>query len=197
MRMPEAILFDMDGTLTAPYLDFDLIRREMEIASGPILEALALMEGDRRTAAEKVLHRHEDRAAVDSTLNAGCAELLEWLKQTGIKSALVTRNSRRSVRTVFDRHGLYFDVCVTREDGKFKPDPSPLQLACDRLSVETEDTWMVGDGSHDIEAGNAAQIRTVWLSHGGQRKFAAEPWKTVRDLVELKRFLLELQDEHA
>jgi HAD superfamily hydrolase (TIGR01509 family) len=193
-KLPRAILFDMDGTLTAPILDFDLIKREMGISAGAILESLALMEANQRTRAESVLHRHEDRAALESTLNPGCAALLQWLKTAGIETALVTRNSRKSVATVFDRHDLRFDVCVTREDGKFKPDPAPLQLACRRLNVTKEDTWMVGDGSHDIEAGIAAGIRTVWLSHGQKREFAAEPWKSIRDLIELQLLLAQLKD---
>jgi HAD superfamily hydrolase (TIGR01549 family) len=181
----------MDGTLTAPFLDFGLMRREMGIPSGPIdaLEALAQMEEGKRTLAEAVLHRHEHRAASESSLNPGCVELLEWLAKVDVKTALVTRNSRKSVATVFERHGLHFDICITREDGKFKPDPAPLQLACRRLGVKEEVTWMVGDGSHDIEAGNAAGIRTVWISHGRKREFAAEPWMSVNDLLELTALL--------
>jgi FMN phosphatase YigB (HAD superfamily) len=41
---------------------------------------------------------------------------------------------------------------------------------------------MVGDGHHDIEAGIAAGMPTVWVSHGQPRRFAAEPWQTVPDL---------------
>jgi HAD superfamily hydrolase (TIGR01509 family) len=188
--LPKAILFDMDGTLTEPYLDFDLIKREMGIErSEPILEAMASMPPERRAVAEKILHGHEERAADASTLNPGCVELLSWVRSHRIESALVTRNSRQSVRTVFDLHGLHFDVCVTREDGKFKPDPAPLLLACERLSVQPGDAWMVGDGYHDIDAGVSAGIRTVWVSHGKPRSFANHPWRTVRDLLELTQLL--------
>jgi len=183
--LPKAILFDMDGTLTEPYMDFDQMRRDMGIGPGPILETLAAMEPAQRRIAEAVLHRHEDEAATASTLNTGCEGLLTWLREIGVETALVTRNSRRSVDTVFERHGLHFDVCVTREDGKFKPDPAPLRLACRRLGVTEDQAWMVGDGYHDIDAGIAAGVRTVWVSHGETKPFAAEPWRTVRDLLEL------------
>jgi len=36
----EAIIFDMDGTLTVPVLDFDRIRSEIGLPAGPILESL-------------------------------------------------------------------------------------------------------------------------------------------------------------
>src|SRR5689334_12399618 len=95
--LPRAILFDMDGTLTEPMLDFPKIKAEMGIGARPILEALAEMSPHLRAQAEAVLLRHEDHAAENSTLNPGCRELLDHLTGHSIPTALITRNSRRSV----------------------------------------------------------------------------------------------------
>jgi phosphoglycolate phosphatase-like HAD superfamily hydrolase len=89
------------------------------------------------------------------------------------------------VTTVLARHPLKIDVLVSREDAPPKPDPAPLRLACRRLEVAEADAWMVGDGQYDVEAGRAAGIRTVWISHGQPRWFAAEPWLEVRGLCQL------------
>jgi len=183
--LPRAILFDMDGTLTAPLLDFPRMKAEMGIGSRPILEALAEMEQEARAHAEMILHRYEEEAAAQCTLNPGCVELLEALTARGILTALITRNSRRSVRTVLERHGLKIAVLVTREDPPPKPHPEPLFRACRILGVKVSEAWMVGDGQYDIEAGNAAGIRTVWISHARPREFDAVPWREVRDLREL------------
>lgn len=191
--LPKAILFDMDGTLTRPVLDFPAIKAEMGIGDRPILEALAEMTDDDRRRAEAILLRHECQAATASTLAEGCESLLAWLDQRGVQRALITRNSRDSVATVLARHGMKFQVLISREDGKFKPDPEPVLLACRRLGIVPADAWMVGDGYHDIEAGNAAGAPTVWISHGRVRQFAAEPWRTVRDLLELTVLLEECQ----
>src|SRR5438552_3035248 len=67
--LPRAMLFDMDGTLTAPFLDFDLIKAEMGIGDQPILEALGKLDNPNRQAAESVLHRHEQRCAAECKLN--------------------------------------------------------------------------------------------------------------------------------
>src|SRR5688572_7465380 len=105
VELPPAVLFDMDGTLTEPMLDFPRIKAEMGIPPDrPIIEALAEMSGPQRAAAEQVLHRHEEQAATRSKLNPGCRELLAWLTDRGIRFALITRNSERSVRTVVERH---------------------------------------------------------------------------------------------
>lgn len=161
----------------------------MGIGQRPILEALAEMDESSRQAAEAVLHRHEEEAAANSSLTQGCHEALAWLRQHAIKTALITRNRRASVRTVCERHGLSFDVFLTREDGKFKPDPAPLLEACQRLGARVEHAWMVGDGEYDVAAGKAAGIATVWVSHGLPRPFAARPWREVHDLEELTRLL--------
>src|SRR5277367_6240230 len=84
LMLPKAILFDMDGTLTQPLLDFDQIRRDMGIGNGPILESIKKMNPAERTVAEQILFRHEDRAAEESELNPGCRELLQWVDQAGL-----------------------------------------------------------------------------------------------------------------
>ena len=48
---------------------------------------------------------------------------------------------------------------------------------------------MVGDGQYDVEAGLAAGVPTVWISHGQEKNFAAEPWRAVADLTELTALL--------
>jgi HAD superfamily hydrolase (TIGR01509 family) len=189
--LPKALLFDMDGTLTAPMLDFPLIKREMGIGTRPILEALAEMDLTERRVAEAILLRHEQRAAVESALNTGCRELLGWIQARGVRTALITRNSRLSVDTVLARHGLSLDVLVAREDAPPKPDPEPLRVACRQLGVTEAQAWMVGDGRYDVEAGTAAGIQTVWVSHGREKDFPAIPWRTVRDLCEFADLLAE------
>jgi HAD superfamily hydrolase (TIGR01509 family) len=194
--LPRAILFDMDGTLTVPMLDFPKLKAELGIDGRPILEALAEMDFKQRQSAEEILHRHEEQAAAQSALNTGCEALMDWIARRRIGIALITRNSRRSVATVLQKHNLKIDVSITREDGPYKPSPLPLKNACKKLNISPEEAWMVGDGQFDIEAGAAAGMRTVWISHGRQRAFETEPWKTVNDLSELKE-LLEAADGSA
>jgi len=194
LALPKAILFDMDGTLTAPMLDFPKIKAEMGIGNRPILEALEEMNGEQRAAAETILIRHEEDAADQATLNPGCHELLDWLAVRNIRRAVITRNSLSSIRTILTRHRLKMDLTISRSDAPFKPNPRPLHLACAKLTVSEADAWMVGDGSHDIEAGVAAGVKTVWLSHGNPRPFKAEPWRAVRDLLELQELLAAVEE---
>jgi HAD superfamily hydrolase (TIGR01509 family) len=186
---PSALLFDMDGTITQPMLDFPRIKAEMGIGPGPILEALAELDPAQREQATAVLHRHEEIAAAQSSLNSGCVELLQWIAEQRLPYALITRNSRRSVEVVLARHRLAIEVVITRDDGVFKPDPAPLRLACERLHADPNHAWMIGDGQHDIDAGIAAGMKTVWVSHNRPRSFPAEPWRIVAGLSDLLNVL--------
>lgn len=182
---PSAVLLDMDGTLTEPMLNFPRIKAELGIGTRPILEAMAEMTPAHRALAQAILDRHEEQAARESTLNPGCRELLARLADYTIPVALITRNSAASVRTVLDRHRLAIDVLISRDSCHPKPHAEPLLLACQRLGVNPAMAWMVGDGRYDIEAGAAAGVATVWVSHGKARPFAATPWRAVADLWEL------------
>src|SRR5258708_20248154 len=76
---PKALLFDMDGTLTEPALDFPRIKAAMGIGTRPILEALAEMSPPEREKAQVILHAFEEVAAAESVLNPGCEELMRFV----------------------------------------------------------------------------------------------------------------------
>ena len=185
----------MDGTITEPMLDFDLIKAEMGIGNQPILEALAQLRGRRLTRAKAVLHRHENRAARGAVLSRGCRPLLRWLRRKKIAAALLTRNSRRSATIVLRLHDLKLDAVISRDDGPHKPHPDSVHLACRKLGVKLNEVWLAGDGKYDVEAAAAAGIRSVWISLGRKRNFPTRPWKTVRDLAGLLDLLRKCTDQ--
>jgi HAD superfamily hydrolase (TIGR01509 family) len=134
--LARAVIFDMDGTLTRPILDFDRIREEIGLPNEPILEAVRQLPPEDRARAEAILLRHEAVAAAESELQAGAAEVVAVIRAAGISVALMTRNSRESTRAFQDRHGFSFDMVRTREDGPMKPSPEPVLTICRALGVE-------------------------------------------------------------
>lgn len=169
-----AVIFDMDGTITRPTLDFPGIRAEIGLAE-PLLEnMLALPHGPARDRAFAILERHEEIAAGASELNDDVRDVLAFLAERTLPAALVTRNSRVSVKRVLEKHRLGFDVVVTREDAPAKPRPEPLWLICERLGVAPARALMVGDFRLDIVAGRNAGTRTALLTNGGPAKYLEE-----------------------
>jgi HAD superfamily hydrolase (TIGR01509 family) len=160
--VPRAVIFDLDGTLTDPILDFDAMRDEIGLPQGvPILEHI--MEGDDalRARAELVMRRHELDAIARATLADGCSELLAHLAASGIPTAILTRNIREVVDIFTRKFALSFVASYTREDGPTKPSPFGVLKLCQQLGTTPADTLTVGDYKFDILAGRRAGCRTV------------------------------------
>jgi HAD superfamily hydrolase (TIGR01549 family) len=186
-RTRGAVIFDMDGTLTRPNLDFDLIRAEIGIVASPILEAVGKMSSEERERAEAILRRHESEAASSSELQPGAVEVVASLREAGWQVALMTRNSRASTRVLQERHGLAFDFVRTREDGAFKPSPEPIFDICKALGCDPAASFSVGDYHYDILCGKAAGATTVLLLDPGESRpaWAEEADFVISELTEL------------
>lgn len=191
VQLPRALLFDMDGTITRPVLDFDKIRAEIGI-TGPILEAIERLDEPDRQRAFKILDQHEISAANSSTLNDGCHDLMKLTTRMGLRTALITRNSRANVEIVLKLHDLRFDAIFTRDNSPPKPDPAALINACRFFSLPIESCWMVGDGLHDIDATLACGMKCVWVQHNPEETPRNQPWLTIRSLKELTNLLTSL-----
>src|SRR5262249_9780277 len=105
---PRAVIFDLDGTLTEPLLDFELIRREIGLGHRPILEQLAGLSDEEKQRAETILRRHELLAIEQAVLADGCVELLALLQARGIPHGILTRNMRVAVEHFCARFAFRF-----------------------------------------------------------------------------------------
>ena len=162
---PKAVIFDMDGTITAPILDFARIKGEIGAGDTPILEFLASIEDEaERRAARAKVDAWEREAAEASTLNRGVREVLAFLSERHIPTAILTRNNRESATTVMKKHALHFDVVVTADDAvPPKPSPEPVRHIARKLGLDAREVMMVGDFRYDVECGRAAGAYTVFL----------------------------------
>jgi len=160
------VIFDMDGTLVDSPLDFNAIRAEARVPAGvPILEFMAQASGADRQRVERVLSEHEERAALTCVPRDGAFEVNRELRRRGLKTALLTRNSARSVRTVLKRFDLHFDTWVSRDEAEPKPSPAPLFYIADRLGLAAQQLMIVGDYVFDVECGRRAGARTAFVKH--------------------------------
>lgn len=92
---------------------------------------------------------------------------LEQLKAMGIKLAIVSTKRNKMIDRGLSVLGAshLFDIRIGTDDVKnVKPDPEPVLLALERLGVNKEDAIMIGDNSHDIEAGHKAGVRAAGVA---------------------------------
>jgi phosphoglycolate phosphatase len=189
----KAVIFDLDGTLTEPALDFDAIRAEIGIAKGlPILEALEGASETERARAEEILRRHEREAMARAVLADGCVELLGHLGGRGIPIAILTRNVREVVETFARTFGFSFHATYTREDGPPKPSPDGVLALCARIGTAPADTLVVGDYKFDIIAGLRAGCRTALVTTCAPSPAELPDWGPPDFIVRSLRELLAL-----
>lgn len=194
-KPPEAaaVLFDLDGTLTRPYFDFPAIRAEIGLAPEsklPILESIELMPPGERRRAEEILLRREREAALGSELWDDAQAVLATLRAAGLSLGLMTRNSRSSADTVLAKHGLWFNLIHTREDGPVKPAPDPVLALCRQLGVAPDEAWVVGDYLFDIQSGHAAgAIAVLMIGDAPVPAYADQADHVIRRLAELPALL--------
>ncbi len=184
----KAAIFDLDGTITEPYFDFDAIRAEMGFPkdAGPVLELMQKMTADEQRRAEEILLAHEQRAVEESTLGPGAGETLAAVRRAGIPIGILTRNLKDNALAVAARHGLSFDFVVGREDGPAKPDPFGILRICSAFSVRPQDTLVVGDYLFDLLCARNAGAIAVWLRNSHVKEdFSTSADYTIDALPEL------------
>jgi len=189
LRAARGVLFDFDGTL-APNLDLPDLRRRViaftldhdvpePVFAGryivEILDAAAVWLAERDPAAAADFHRRghtlirdfEVDAARDTGPFDDAVMLLEHLRSRGKRVAVVTRNCRDAVLTVFPEVERHCDGVLTRDDVEhLKPDARHLEQALDSIAVPAAHTVMVGDGQLDMEIGRKLGMYCVGVLTG-------------------------------
>jgi HAD superfamily hydrolase (TIGR01509 family) len=166
----KAVIFDLDGTITQPYFDFDAIREEIGLArdSGPLLESMEKMNQQLRRKTEETLFIHEQKAVIESKLNAGAEQTLSELRAAGIHIGILTRNKRDNAYAIAQKHKLKFDAVIGREDGPVKPDAFGVLELCRQFGVKPQETLLVGDYLFDLLCAKAAGAVAVLLANHDQ-----------------------------
>jgi HAD superfamily hydrolase (TIGR01549 family) len=188
----KAVIFDLDGTITEPFFDFDAIRREMGFGpdAGPILELMEKMTPRQRENAERILEYHEERAVSESKLNPGAKELLETLRKRKIRIGILTRNRRDNVLAVADKFGLKFDAVVGREQGPVKPDAFGVLQLCKQFGVKPQEVLVVGDYLFDLLCARSAGAVSVLLAnHKRADEFAQHADFVIENITEILKII--------
>jgi HAD superfamily hydrolase (TIGR01549 family) len=215
----QALIFDLDGTLVDtvyPHvyawqralaeagmpLDGWRIHRKIGMSGGLFTRAVAREIGRELSAeeAEAVQQRHgEIFRELEPTRRAlpGAAALLGRLRAEGVPHGIATSGRRPEIDASLEALGAPADmVVVARGDVvRAKPEPDLFLTCADRLDVEPEDAYVVGDAVWDLLAARRARMLSVGLLTGGYGEAelgAAGAFRVYRDAAELDVSLDEL-----
>ena len=186
--MPEAVLFDFDGTLvdttemihqsmrhaTSSVLGREDIPRETLLANvgQPLPRQMELLDAGKAELLLEAYRSHHEEHHDDLIREfPRVEESLARLRAAGTKVAVVTSKRRVSVEMalkIFPGLRNVVDRFVTLEDTtQHKPHPEPLLRALELLgSIPKERAAYVGDSPFDVEAAKAAGLTSVAVSWG-------------------------------
>ncbi|SEQ85135.1 phosphoglycolate phosphatase [Amphritea atlantica] len=188
--LPEAVLFDLDGTLLDTAPDFhhvinQLLAEQQQppvsydflrgyVSNGARAMVCAAFQTDEHTTDFDALHQrmlelYLQHLDVDTKPFPGIQNLLNWLGENSIPWGIVT--NKPECYTTPLMQGLNLQpaagtvICPDHVREK-KPHPEALFLACDELGTTPERSVYIGDHRRDIEAGLNAGMQTIAVSYG-------------------------------
>jgi len=89
----QAIIFDMDGILTEPYIDWPALRSKIGCPpEKTIIEHIESLPPKRAKQFNTILIQTEWEAAQQAPIREGAPELIDELRSHNLKLALVTNN---------------------------------------------------------------------------------------------------------
>ena len=193
MSWPQAILFDLDGTLVDSAADMAGALNhvlsedgfpELSIAdvTGMIgggipllIERALIAHGEKPTAerVESIYPRYREAyvpRAVETTCPfPGIVEVLESFRSAGVGLGVCTNKPEDVSHVILDKLGLtpFFGVVIGGDTLPVKkPDPAPVLEGLKRLGCKSADGLMVGDSAADANAAKAAGVRAILVTFG-------------------------------
>lgn len=187
MKRPEAVVFDMDGIIfdseACVIETWKIIADKYGIED--IEAACRACLGLNNVASEQVMYERygkdfpykeytEERRAIYHEkydggrlpMKPGVNELLEYLKNQGIKIALASSTRSQTVISELTDAGIigYFDKVVCGDMVKnSKPDPEIFAKACELLGVKPENAIAIEDSFNGIRSAYAAGMNVIMV----------------------------------
>lgn len=185
-----AVLFDLDGTLVDSAPDLAGTANDLRIreglpalplavlrpmvgsgARGMVGKAFGIVPGQDRYDALRAafLARYEERLLDESAVFDGVDAMLAAIEARSLGWGIVTNKHERYALPVTrglglaQRAGALIGGDTTPHP---KPHPAPLLEACRRMGVEPAHCVYVGDDLRDVQAGQAAGMRTAIAGWG-------------------------------
>ncbi|TFJ93329.1 pyrophosphatase PpaX [Lentibacillus salicampi] len=200
------ILFDLDGTLidtneliiesfmhTFDTYGKKLTRSEaIEFIGPPLRDTFQQADPEQVDALVETYRQHNQQHHDDYvTAFPHVVDTLAELQKRRIQLGVVTTKTRKTVDMGLQVTGLEHDfkTIITLDDVTHaKPHPEPIVKALKVLDASTDSTLMVGDNSHDIEAGQNAGTKTAgvaWSLKGREKLATYNPSYMLEDMRDL------------
>lgn len=171
LRLPRAVLWDMDGTLIDSekyWMDAEreLVRSfggewsdedALGLVGNPLVESAVILQGhgvalEVEEIIEFLITRVTAHVSAEVPWQPGAVDVLTWLRTSGVPCALVTMSYRSLADAFVARapRGVFSVVVTGDEVTHGKPHPEPYLRAAQMLGVPIEDCLVVEDSPAGI-----------------------------------------------
>ncbi len=191
--MLKAVVFDMDGTILDSLDDLKnsinralrengLPERSREdvrafLGKGMVyLTHKCVPEGTDEETETKVLNAHKEyyplHCAELTKPYPGIPELLAYLKDAGIKTAVVSNKTDENVKRLAEKYfdGLFTVTVGAREGIPRKPARDLIDIALNELQVSEEEAVYIGDSDIDVATAKSSDLDMITVLWGFRDK---------------------------
>lgn len=219
MPQKTLVIFDLDGTLIDDYQTiaeaFNYAMRRLyhpeqsyetikyRVGSGHRnLLAPFLASAEELDAAEKFYkERYDQLFPHHARLFPGVNALLTDLQKQGYLLAAASNKIRQYSLAILQHLGIaslfHTIICQDDVDGRLKPDPAMLLTILERMRKTPVEALYVGDTLIDIETGRQANIDTIVVLTGSERRetlLQAAPLALLQSVIDLPAYLESAKD---
>lgn len=220
MFSPKLVLIDLDGTLVDSVPDLahavDAMMKDLGLPEhgedtvrnwvGNGVERLVkrALTGELHAEPDESLYEkaypifyqhYLDSNGKYSRLFPGVEEGLKILKNKNLAIGCVTNKAESFTLPLLEAKGIrdYFGVVVSGDTTpKKKPAPEPLWHAAKHFNIAPEDSLMLGDSMHDVDAARNAGFQVIAVTYGynhGEDINDAKPDAVIDSFVELENLI--------
>lgn len=181
----QAILFDLDGVIINSHEAIAMaVRDTIKVMGLPFRNDIerVVFSRSHRMAFIEVYPDHEylvdtfDRLYINNPLNYKVTllphvkNILYFTVVWDIKTAIVTTKDKYRTSQILKNLNLKFEAIITCDDTKkTRPDPSPINLALQKLNLSKRGILYVGDTPLDVIQAKKAGIISVAITTGSYK----------------------------
>ena len=189
-KLPQVILFDLDGTLLNTAPEFLSAINETRLADGlsamsleqirPLIskgsEALIgkaykynLYSSEFRECHQRFLLNYWNILGDQTVLFSGMSEVIQAIESSGRVWGIVTNKPSKMTIPLLKKLNLFDRAsCIVSGDTTPhpKPHPAPILKACSIIGHRVHDCIYIGDDQRDINAASAAGMRSIIALYG-------------------------------
>jgi phosphoglycolate phosphatase len=194
----DLVIFDLDGTLidssrdlansvnaTRAHLHLPPLENETVYSyvgnGAPVLIRRALgpdyTDDEVQDALLYFLGYYRDHMLDHTALYPGVREVLDRLRDSGVRMAVLTNKPVRFSQAIIDGLGLQEHFCRVYGGNSFeqkKPYPIGIETLLTECGATRDETLMVGDSSVDVQTARNAQVKVCGVTWGFQPETFAE-----------------------